>query len=127
MEDFMKLLSGCPVLEDLKTTFVQANAGVAAGGYFKPLSNLINADIRTFEVPFRAVYNVKLLTLFELGKNLPNKEINSYYKSFPVFENLTELQLYWFNSIHDWDEVVKMLQNCPKLQTLLIRDMFTDQ
>jgi len=56
----------------------------------------------------------------QLGKNLPNEEINSYYKSFPVFENLTELQLYWVNSIHDWGEVVKMLQNCPKLQTLKI-------
>jgi len=40
---------------------------------------------------------------------------------FLVFENLTELQLsWWFRGINDWDEVVKMLQNCPKLQTVNI-------
>ncbi|GAU33933.1 hypothetical protein TSUD_357320 [Trifolium subterraneum] len=52
---------------------------------------------------------------------LHNEEINSYYKGFPVFGNLTDLKLYWlFKGIHDWDMVVKILQNCPKLQTLLI-------
>lgn len=53
--------------------------------------------------------------------NLANEEINLYYKGFPVFENLTDLQLSWCNGAHDWDEVVKMLQNCPKLQTLAIK------
>ncbi|WJX86442.1 hypothetical protein P8452_68751 [Trifolium repens] len=50
-----------------------------------------------------------------------NEEISSYYKGFPVFGNLIILQLYWsVRGIHDCDEVVKMLQNCPKLQTLMI-------
>jgi len=45
-----------------------------------------------------------------------------YYKGFSVFKNLTEFQLCWDQEgIHDWDEVVKILQDCPKLQTLKIQ------
>ncbi|CAJ2648565.1 unnamed protein product [Trifolium pratense] len=114
----MKLLSGYPKLENLETSYV--NGVKDDGGYFKPLSNLIKASISLFEVPFRAVYNVKTLTIFELGRNLRNEETNSYYKALPVFENLTKLQLEWIQGTHDWDEVVNMLQNCPTLQTLEI-------
>jgi len=64
MKDLMKLLSACPMLENLKTLCVDANAGVTAGGYFEPLSKLINADINLFEVPLRAVYNVQSLYVF---------------------------------------------------------------
>jgi len=59
----------------------------------------------------------------QMGSILHNKEINSYYKSYPVFRNLTELRLCWFqDGTHDsvWDDVVEMLQNCPKLQALSI-------
>jgi hypothetical protein len=55
-----------------------------------------------------------------MGKSLRNENINSYYKGYPVFEDLIELRLFWVIDIHDWDDVVKMLQNCPKLQALLI-------
>ena len=55
-----------------------------------------------------------------MGESLPNEAI----KDFPVFGNLTDLRLHWtFGDMHDWDEVVKMLQNCPKLQTLLIDEV----
>jgi hypothetical protein len=57
----------------------------------------------------------------QMGKSLPNEEINTYYKGFSVFKNLIELQLFWSNHfVHDWNEVVTMLQNCPKLQNLSI-------
>ncbi|GAU33936.1 hypothetical protein TSUD_357360 [Trifolium subterraneum] len=121
MENLMRLISGCPVLENLKTSYVVARVAVTAGEYFKPLSKLFKAHINLFEVPLRAVYNVQFLTIFQMGKIHRNEEISSYYKGFPVFGNLTILQLcWWFEGIHDWDEVVKMLQNCPKLQTLKI-------
>jgi len=64
MEDLMKLLSGCPMLEDLNIGHVEATTGVTPGGYFKPLPNLIKANIRQFEVPFRVVYNVHFLCVF---------------------------------------------------------------
>jgi len=56
-----------------------------------------------------------------MGRCFHIEEVNSYYKGFPVFENLIHLQLVWFyDAKYDWDEIVKMLQNCPKLQTLYI-------
>jgi hypothetical protein len=56
-----------------------------------------------------------------MGKFISFDVLNSYYKGFPVFENLIQLQLVWFyDAIYDWGEIVKMLQNCPKLQSLSI-------
>jgi len=54
-----------------------------------------------------------------MGKILDSEEINSY-NGFPIFGNLIKLQLCWIRGIHDYVEVVKMLQNCPKLQALTI-------
>ncbi|AES65190.1 cyclin-like F-box protein [Medicago truncatula] len=119
--DFTKLLYGCPKLDCLSTLFVEpavttfeANAGITAEGYFNPLSNLISAVV---DVPYKAVSNVKFLSVFGI---LDTEEINSYNNGFPVFGNLIELQLCWIHGIHDYVEVVKMLQNCPKLQALRI-------
>lgn len=65
MEDLKKLISGCPMLEDLKIAYVTSSveAGVTAGGYSKPLSKLIKANIRLFDVTLRAVSNVQFLTV----------------------------------------------------------------
>jgi hypothetical protein len=54
--------------------------------------------------------------------NLPNEEINSYYKGYPVFENLRMLRLFWLDfGILDWGyDVMTMLQNCPKLEAFII-------
>ncbi|XP_058769381.1 FBD-associated F-box protein At3g52670-like [Vicia villosa] len=122
IDDFMKLLSGCPVLERLITLYVEASNHDTTRGYIKPLSKLILCGIRLFQVPFKAVYNVEILTISRFGRNLVNKETDSYYKDFPVFENLTKLCLSWspHTQLHEWDEVVKMLHNCPKLQFLTI-------
>ncbi|GAU50332.1 hypothetical protein TSUD_243630 [Trifolium subterraneum] len=121
MEDLKKLIYECLMLEDLKTSYVKASAGVTAGGYSKPLSNFIKANIRLFDVSLTIVSNVQFLTAIGMGQSLPNEEINSYYKDYPVFENLIELRLFWFDHrIHDWDDVVIMLHNCPKLQALSI-------
>lgn len=64
---------------------------------------------------------VSYFCVVQMGHSHPNAEINSYYKDFPVFGNLTKLLLCWGNEgIHEWDEVVKILQNCPKLQAISI-------
>jgi hypothetical protein len=62
-KDFMKLLFGCPKLKSLTICRVNANVGVPEGGYFKHLSELKWACIELFNVPFKAVYNVKYLTV----------------------------------------------------------------
>ncbi|GAU20720.1 hypothetical protein TSUD_231340 [Trifolium subterraneum] len=63
MGDLKKLIYGCPILEDLKTAYIDASVGVTARGYSKPLSKLIKANIRLFDVPLRAVSYVKFLTI----------------------------------------------------------------
>jgi hypothetical protein len=61
----------------------------------------------------------------QFGLSFPNEEMNSFYKGFPVFQNLIKLHLYWRPFIlHDWDEVLKMLRYCPKLQTLQIKKVY---
>ncbi|KEH34812.1 FBD protein [Medicago truncatula] len=123
IEDLKKLISEFPILEDLKTSYVTSSVGVefTAGGYSKPLSKLIKANIRLFDVPLRVVSNVQFLTVTRMGQILPNQEINSYYQGYPMFENVIELRLFWFDHcIHDWYAVVQMLHYCPKHQTLPI-------
>jgi hypothetical protein len=63
MGDLKKIIYGCPILEDLKTAYIGASVGVTTRGYSKPLSKLIKANIRLFDVPFRAVSYVKYLTV----------------------------------------------------------------
>jgi len=64
---------------------------------------------------------VSYFCVVQMGHSHPNAEINSYYKDFPVFGNLTKLLLCWGNEgIYEWDEVVKILQKCPKLQAISI-------
>jgi hypothetical protein len=66
MENLIRLISRCPVLENLKTSTVDARGCFTVGGYFKPLTKLIKAHINLFEVPLTAVYNVKFLTIFRV-------------------------------------------------------------
>jgi hypothetical protein len=63
-ENFGKLLSGCPVLEDLHTRihYTEQDKGVSTGG-FETLSKLIKANIRAFDVPFKAIQEVQFLTV----------------------------------------------------------------
>ncbi|GAU33934.1 hypothetical protein TSUD_357330 [Trifolium subterraneum] len=123
MKSLLMLIYGCRILEILRTSYIETSEEVTVVGYLKPLSKLIKADIHLSEVPLGIFCNAKFLAIldFKMRNILHNEEINSYYKGFPVFENLTDLKLYWlFRGIHDWHLVVKILRNCPKLQTLLI-------
>lgn len=56
---------------------------------------------------------------------LPEPEINSYFKGFLVCQNLIHLELYFYifhhmDNVVEWDNVVVVLENCPKLQILVI-------
>ncbi|MCI22719.1 F-box/RNI/FBD-like domain protein, partial [Trifolium medium] len=67
MDDLIRLIYGCPILEILTTSFVETSNGVTVGGgYLKPLSNLIKAEIHLCDVPFRTFCNVQYLTIFEV-------------------------------------------------------------
>nr|ABN09165.1 Cyclin-like F-box; FBD [Medicago truncatula] len=114
--DFMKLVYGCPKLEDLSTIYVMGKSGgsIKSTTYFEPSSNLIKATTSIVEFPR---YYWHFPTLSELGRSLPNKQI----KGFRLFENLIELRMYWYyRDTCDWSEIVKMLFICPKLKVLYI-------
>jgi hypothetical protein len=61
MENFMRLIYGCPLLACLKISQVEAGDGVT--GNLKPLSKLIQADIGLLEFPLRIFCNVQFLTI----------------------------------------------------------------
>jgi hypothetical protein len=93
-----------------------------------PILTILRTRILNWLMLFDLVYfyniYVSSYCSVQMGKILDNEEINSYYKGLPVFGNLTDLRLYWtcgICEIHDWDEVMKMLHNCPKLQALKIK------
>ncbi|XP_045786719.1 F-box/FBD/LRR-repeat protein At4g26340-like [Trifolium pratense] len=122
-ECFNKLLFGCPILRTLRTSIYyikkEEDEGVRLSTeWFQSLSNLNTADIDidAFDVPFRVISNVKILML-TVKNRLP--EINSYYGGFPVFQNLTDLNLCFYKFNH-WNDVIEVLQYCPKLQILSI-------
>ncbi|XP_057439890.1 FBD-associated F-box protein At4g10400-like [Lotus japonicus] len=61
-KDFMMLLSGCPVLEDLHASSVNHLQDTLIDG-FKDFPNLVTADIRVLHVPFTILYNVQFLRI----------------------------------------------------------------
>ncbi|KAK2430425.1 FBD-associated F-box protein [Trifolium repens] len=118
-QNFINLLYGCPILEDLlaQISFIEETEGVTVrSGEFKSLLNMITADVNAFDVPLRAISNVKILKL-RMTKRL--LEIDPYYGGFPVFQNLIELNISFYK-FHHWNDLVGVLQYCPKLQILSI-------
>ena len=63
-KDLKKLLSGCSILEELHTNYFRAKK--LRLGYETSLSKLVRASIRPFDVPFKAVYNVKSLCILQV-------------------------------------------------------------
>jgi hypothetical protein len=65
-QNFIKLLNGCPILEDLMTEICYMDGvggpSVSTKG-FKTLSKLIRADIYECDVPITTISNVEYLTV----------------------------------------------------------------
>jgi hypothetical protein len=61
LDDLMKLVYGCPKLEDLTTNGVRGTLAIMSTRYFGPLSSLIKANSRIFEV--QESIHVEFLTL----------------------------------------------------------------
>jgi len=120
--DFMKLLNACPILLDLETSFTtytrhdSHNEAEEVKSLF--LSKLVRARICSTDIPFNLISNVEFLRIVNFGK-ASVKGIG--FKGIHVFQNLIHIRLWLFDFFHGWDGVVDLLQNCPKLQILLIR------
>ncbi|OIW07433.1 hypothetical protein TanjilG_19274 [Lupinus angustifolius] len=107
----LRLLSGCPNLEDFKVISV-VSASHDSCEEFKSLTKLIRAEILCCNINFivEALYNVQYLFL------RVNKEVSVYSNHLPVFSNLTRMVLSFDKYMWRW--LVKMLKHCPKLQIL---------
>ncbi|KAL4382247.1 hypothetical protein HN51_005855 [Arachis hypogaea] len=100
------LLSGCPILEDLRIGQLEAWHFVTEFN----LPNLIKADVMSVSVPIAKFYNVKFLSIC--------------VADFPTtpectFHNLIRMRLLVTCSCK-WHLLVGLLKYCPKLQFLSI-------
>ncbi|CAJ2652675.1 unnamed protein product [Trifolium pratense] len=118
-DNFNKLLNECPILEDLQTYDVYYIEEQGEGVRLKTLPKLMRANIDTYDVPIKAIHNVHFLKIKMTGMSLQPK-IHSYCRDFLVLQNLIHLELCYYNM----DDVVKVLQNCPKLQILSVTKVF---
>jgi hypothetical protein len=64
MEDFIKLLSGCPILENLKTSYVKTTTHFDREGYIDPMAKLIATEIHLVDA-FWNYFNAGLKTEIE--------------------------------------------------------------
>ncbi|PNY04576.1 F-box/LRR-repeat protein [Trifolium pratense] len=126
---FLKLLSGCSILQDLeiKDLIVTTYWGVV--GLDKqietPLWNLVTANIFDDFVPiwFDWFPNVE-----RLHASLVLKEkFPCTFDSISMFHNLTNIELiiHSLNFLFKFKCLIKLLQHCPKLQSLIIDERIT--
>ncbi|XP_057426145.1 F-box/FBD/LRR-repeat protein At4g26340-like [Lotus japonicus] len=102
----MKLLYGCPVLEDLKIYDIYFEDESSFEGKVKSFPKLVRAEVfmyGDFHIPVKAFRNVQHLLL------------NQCHGDIPVFPNLIYMELHSFY----WSLVLDMLNHCPKLQTVV--------
>ncbi|XP_057444500.1 F-box/FBD/LRR-repeat protein At4g00160-like [Lotus japonicus] len=113
-----QLLSGCPLLEDFKASFLYFHEDVT-DTEFKTLPKLLRAELsaRTDNFLLGVVNNVKVLRIDWIERSLC-KGICPY--DFPMFHNLAHIELEYNSYNNDWSEVVEFLKCCPKLQVLII-------
>ncbi|KAJ1383970.1 Leucine-rich repeat domain superfamily [Sesbania bispinosa] len=117
---FLEFLSGCPILEDLKT-HVLTFRNYLTKGEFNSLPKLVRADISRHHIPLEAVNNVEYLRIDWMDMVNEKYTICCYKDFIPIFHNLTHIDLTYVNYIKDWLEVVEVLNSCPKLQVLVIK------
>ncbi|XP_057446553.1 FBD-associated F-box protein At5g56370-like isoform X2 [Lotus japonicus] len=112
-----ELLSGCPLLEDFKAKRLDFHEDVT-DREFKTLPNLLRAKIsaRTDVFLLGVVSNVKFLHIDEIFFRF-GEGTRPYI--FPMFHNLTHLELEYRCYNDNWSQVVELLQHCPKLQVLV--------
>ncbi|KAK2438786.1 hypothetical protein QL285_023524 [Trifolium repens] len=116
----MKLLSGCPILEELETNNLIVYTlckGIPTDTDVPSLSNLVRANISGGYIKFDWIHNVH-----HLRRQLPG----------PLgldtrFHNLIHMELifdfkYHIGS-HKWRWLTEILKNFPKLQTLIIDEI----
>ncbi|KAI9108007.1 hypothetical protein K1719_020880 [Acacia pycnantha] len=103
------LLSGCVLLRDLviKSYYVDDPPPLDIGG----LNHLVTATVPEILIPLRVLSNVTFLRLYTCNHILG--------PDIPTFYNLTHLEFGHYP--FDWKTTLRLLQNCPKLEILVIQ------
>ncbi|KAI9094519.1 hypothetical protein K1719_026639 [Acacia pycnantha] len=131
------LLSGCALLEMLVLTELNTNT-YGPMQEIKRLNHLVAADVPPSLVPVKALSNVTFLRLQEIwspgGKHVlwsPDAPIIAIFgkhtmwlpdaDNIATFDNLTHLECLG----DEWTAIVNCLQNFPKLQNLVISELFS--
>ncbi|GAU23916.1 hypothetical protein TSUD_181050 [Trifolium subterraneum] len=118
-QNFNKVLYGCPVLEDLHTSIYYTDHVRLSTNEFKILTNVTRANIHALKVPLKVIPNVRFLVL-KFSWRLHEGDMDSYYIECPVFQNLIHIELGIY-ALQNWEDIVELLQCCPKLQILSIK------
>ncbi|XP_061352946.1 F-box/FBD/LRR-repeat protein At4g26340-like [Gastrolobium bilobum] len=130
-----ELLSGCPILEDFKLKKIFFNNALPEGE-FKRIPMLVRADIHRGYIPLEIVSNVEFLCLHEFELEdvdeemdvVNNEDTNPSIIDFvPVFHNLSHIEVNYMDYSKDWRMVVDMLNYLPKLQALVINQVYLDE
>ncbi|KAL5057466.1 hypothetical protein RYX36_029070, partial [Vicia faba] len=113
--NFMLLLAGCPILEELfisKIWGFHSEDSLSTNKWKSfTLKTLTRASVDStyFHFPFEPLHHVHSLSI-------STAEMVSYNHVLPTFNNLTSLDLNSFN--YRWRFLIEVLKHCPKLQTL---------
>ncbi|QCD95198.1 hypothetical protein DEO72_LG5g3291 [Vigna unguiculata] len=105
--DLSQILSGCPNLEDLEVM----DLACETKGKFNRLTKLVRASIHEILLPLEIFKDVEVL--FFDGMYQRNVDLDF------DFQNLVQLELV-LHANEDWLRVLKVLEHCPKLQSLVI-------
>lgn len=95
--DYINFLSSCPNLEDL---------------HLKDICYMDNNSAS--ETAFKKSLALSKLVRLCIGSQ------DDFFKLISDFPNLIHIKL-WLSHLHCWDDVVKLLRLCPKLQILYIK------
>ncbi|XP_058741512.1 F-box/FBD/LRR-repeat protein At5g22660-like [Vicia villosa] len=125
LRDFMLFLTGCPILEDLhlltEVTFGSDESLTVNEWKGFCLSNLTRADIHCAYsyFPLKAFHNVHSLR-FQI-----DQVVHYQNDLIPTFHNLTQLEL--ISLRYSCQFLVEVLNHCPKLQKLDLRQANLDK
>ncbi|XP_061358461.1 putative F-box/FBD/LRR-repeat protein At5g22670 isoform X1 [Gastrolobium bilobum] len=114
-----KLLSGCPLLEDLVAKNISFHDS-PTDAEFKSVPKLVKADISKFILSEAvAVANVKFLHI-DWSDDMDQGTNPSFKDLVLVFPNLIHIKFYNVYCPENLPKIVEVLKHCPKLQTLVI-------
>ncbi|XP_045799495.1 F-box/FBD/LRR-repeat protein At5g56420-like [Trifolium pratense] len=123
--DFINFLSACPNVDDFKVVgpifhmLVKASSGPI-------FAKLVKASIGPIYAKFIKLIEATTAAMFNGIRNVQFLRVGivteASFKVIPVFSNLIHIEIVFYSHRPShWDDVVDVLQHCPKLKILFIK------